>query len=177
VDSINGISYYLNKCLTLSNTSQMTIFFRRQHTRALFVQHSPTAAVHLSEKYDFRVFPFCQVVHKHKLLEVAYQSTFWLPTLSVTFLPKNIKICSCVSKLLQTIGGTFFETRCMFLFWHLCTFSLCHFHHVAHFHWPLCVLDLCSLARSLALLVQVMTCLHICTLMQECCKNDNKGQW
>jgi len=27
MDSINGISYYLNKCYTLSNTSQMTIFF------------------------------------------------------------------------------------------------------------------------------------------------------
>jgi len=26
---------------------------------------------HLSEKYDFRVSPFCQVVQKHKLFEVA----------------------------------------------------------------------------------------------------------
>jgi len=29
MDSINGISYYLNKCYALSNTSQITIFFLR----------------------------------------------------------------------------------------------------------------------------------------------------
>jgi len=27
---------------------------------------------HLSEKYDFRVSPFCHVVQKHELFEVAY---------------------------------------------------------------------------------------------------------
>jgi len=41
------------------------------------VQHSPTAACsqlmqHLSDKRDYRVSPFCQVVQKHKLFEVAY---------------------------------------------------------------------------------------------------------
>ena len=46
MDSINEISYYLNKCQTLSNTSQMTIFSGRQRTgaHALCMQHRPTAA-------------------------------------------------------------------------------------------------------------------------------------
>jgi len=47
MDSINGISYYLNKCQTLSNTSQMTFFSFRKTAHcayALSVQHSPTAA-------------------------------------------------------------------------------------------------------------------------------------
>jgi len=56
----------------------MTIFLTgRQRTGALCVQHSPTAAVLLTNtaferKCDFRVCPFCQVVQKHKLFEVAY---------------------------------------------------------------------------------------------------------
>jgi len=50
--------------------------------------HCPCNTVQLSEKCDFRVSPFCQVVQKHKLFEV--------PTLSVV---KNIKIHSCVSTL------------------------------------------------------------------------------
>jgi len=29
---------------------------------------------------DFRVFPFCQVVQKHTLFDVAQWSVFWLPT-------------------------------------------------------------------------------------------------
>jgi len=49
MDCIYGISYHLNKCQTLSNTSQMTFFFLsgRQCTgaHALCVQLSPTAAV------------------------------------------------------------------------------------------------------------------------------------
>jgi len=59
----------------------MTIIFflsGRQRTGALCVQHSPTAAAlwtnaaqHLSEKYDFHVSPFYQVVQKQKLFEVA----------------------------------------------------------------------------------------------------------
>jgi len=45
MDSINGISYYLNKCQMLWDTLQMTIFLSgRQRTGALCVQHSPTAA-------------------------------------------------------------------------------------------------------------------------------------
>jgi len=46
-DCINGISYYLNKCQTLSNTSQMTLFLsgrQRIGPHALCMQHSPTAA-------------------------------------------------------------------------------------------------------------------------------------
>jgi len=130
MDSINGISYYLNKCQTLSNTSHMT-FFLFQEDSALVHMHCacntgqllrrsrlifswtmpPTApswthwlqdlgshtaawvwvvsqkdwrnqggtswilAMHWYsiwvKKCDFCVSPFCQVVQKHKLLEVA----------------------------------------------------------------------------------------------------------
>jgi len=49
MDSINGISHYLNKYQTLSNTSQMTSFFlpgrQRIGAHALCVQYPPTAAV------------------------------------------------------------------------------------------------------------------------------------
>ena len=47
MESINGLSCYLNKFQTLWNTSQMTFFLSgRQGTgaHALCVQHSPTAA-------------------------------------------------------------------------------------------------------------------------------------
>ena len=46
MDCINRISYYLNKCQTLSNTSQMTFFLsgrQRIGAHALCMQHSPTA--------------------------------------------------------------------------------------------------------------------------------------
>jgi len=48
VDSISGISYYLNKCQTLSNTSHMTFFSFRKTAHgigahALCMQHSRTA--------------------------------------------------------------------------------------------------------------------------------------
>jgi len=47
MDSINGISYYLNKCQTLSNTSEMTFFLSGRQcidAHALCMQHSPTDA-------------------------------------------------------------------------------------------------------------------------------------
>ena len=47
MDSINGLSYYLSKGQTLSNTSHMTFFLsgrQRIGAHALCVQHSPTAA-------------------------------------------------------------------------------------------------------------------------------------
>jgi len=47
MDSINRISYYLNKCQTLLTTSQMTFFLsgrQRIGAHALCMQHSPTAA-------------------------------------------------------------------------------------------------------------------------------------
>jgi len=65
MDNINEISYYLNKCYTLSNTSQMTIS-GRQHTQV----HCVCNTIQLCEKCDFRVSTFCQVVQKHKLFEV-----------------------------------------------------------------------------------------------------------
>jgi len=54
MDSTNGISYsayYLSKCQTLSNTSQMTFFLsvrQRIGAHALCMQHSPTAAALLT---------------------------------------------------------------------------------------------------------------------------------
>jgi len=55
--------------------------------------HCVCNTIQLSEKCDFCISPFWQVVQKHKLFQVA------LLTLSVTFMPKNIKMHSCVSKL------------------------------------------------------------------------------
>ena len=69
MDSINGISYYLNKCQTLLNTSQMTFFFFFQEDSAQV--HCACNTIQLSEICDFRVSAFCQVVQKHKLFEVA----------------------------------------------------------------------------------------------------------
>jgi len=68
MDSINGISYYLNKCLTLSNTSQMTFFISGKIAHRCIVCVTQSQ---LSEICDFRVSAFCQVVQKHKLFEVA----------------------------------------------------------------------------------------------------------
>jgi len=105
----------------LSNTSQMTIFpSRRQRTGALCVQHDPTAAALLTNtsfkwKMKFSCFPVLpgsaeaqgiwRGILKHLLI------AYFIGNIST----KNIKICSCVSNLWQAIGGTFFETRCMFI--------------------------------------------------------------
>ena len=46
MDSINGLPYYLNKCQTLSITSQMTLFFKEKKrigAHTLCLQHIPTA--------------------------------------------------------------------------------------------------------------------------------------
>jgi len=53
MDSINEISYYLNKCWTLSNTSQMTIFFFQEDSAQV---HCACNTVQLSENVIF-VFP------------------------------------------------------------------------------------------------------------------------
>jgi len=67
MDSLNAISYYLNKCYTLSNTSQMTIFSFRKTAHRCIVCNT----VQLSEICDFHASAFCQVVQKHELFEVA----------------------------------------------------------------------------------------------------------
>ena len=70
----------------------MTFFFFQEdseRTGALWCN-----TVQLSEKCDFRVSPFCQVVQKHKLVKrllIAY----FISNISA----KNIKIHSRVSKL------------------------------------------------------------------------------
>jgi len=77
VDSINGISYYVNKGKRY-----------QAHHRWQFISQKDGILVHcacstvqllqcswliqyLGEKCDFRVSPFCQVVQKHKLLSAA----------------------------------------------------------------------------------------------------------
>jgi len=69
MDSINGISYYLNKCYldTIRRITDDNFSFRKT---ALCMQHRPTAAALSTNaafgwKCDFRVFPFCQVMQKH----------------------------------------------------------------------------------------------------------------
>jgi len=49
----NGISYYLNKCQTLSNTSQMTSFFFQEDSAQV---HCVCNTIQLSESVIF-VFP------------------------------------------------------------------------------------------------------------------------
>jgi len=47
MDNINGIPYYLKKCQTLSNTSQMILFLsgrQRIGAHVLCMQDNPTAA-------------------------------------------------------------------------------------------------------------------------------------
>jgi len=77
MNSINGISYYLNKCSRYQTHHRWQLFFQEDSALVHCVQHSPTAAVLSTNtafewKYDFRVSPFYQVVQKHKLIEVAY---------------------------------------------------------------------------------------------------------
>jgi len=67
MNSINGISYYLNKCQALSNTSQISIFSFRKIAHMCIVCNT----IQFSEMCDLRVSAFCQVVQKHKLFEVA----------------------------------------------------------------------------------------------------------
>jgi len=65
---------------------------------------------HLSEN-AILVFTFCQVVHKHTLFEVPKQNVFWLPTLSVTFLPKKYQNpFTCVKVLASQRWDILFET-------------------------------------------------------------------
>jgi len=67
---INGISYYLSNIIRRYQTRHIMTFFFFQENSAQV--HCACNTVQLSEKYDFRVSRFCQVVHKHKLFEVAY---------------------------------------------------------------------------------------------------------
>ena len=67
MNSTDGISYYFNKCPTLSNTSQMTTFSFRKIAHRCIVCNT----IQSSEMCDFPVSAFCQVVQKHKLFEVA----------------------------------------------------------------------------------------------------------
>jgi len=55
MDSINGISSYLNKFWTLLNTSQMTIFFFQEDSAQV---HCVCVTIQLSEKIScFSVLP------------------------------------------------------------------------------------------------------------------------
>ena len=66
-------------------------------------------------KNAFFCFPVLPGSAKYKLFEAAHYSVFRLLNSSVIFLPKNIIMCSRVSKLWQAKGGTFFETQCSFI--------------------------------------------------------------
>ena len=106
MDSINGISYYLDK-------------FRRYHThhRRQFFFHEHSSLVHCAcstvqllqssrlihpafeWKMWFSCYPVLPRSAEAQVIWGGIWNIFWFPTLSVTFLPKDIKICSCVSKL------------------------------------------------------------------------------
>jgi len=68
----------------LSDTSQMTIFLSgRQRTGVAYCACNTVQPLqrsrllqHLGGKCDFRVFPFCQIVQKHKLFEGHIAATF-----------------------------------------------------------------------------------------------------
>jgi len=61
------ISRYLSQQMldAIKHITDDNFFFQEDNTQV----HCNT--IQLSEKCDFRVSPFCQVVQKHKLLEVA----------------------------------------------------------------------------------------------------------
>jgi len=71
----------------------------------------------LSEKCNFRVFLFCQVVQKHKLFKVANNSCFYL--LIACFIG-NISLkkyqtpFTCLT-VIASQSGTSFETRCIYI--------------------------------------------------------------
>ena len=68
MDSINGISYYLNKCIdAIKHITDAIFFFQQDSTQV----HHVCNTIELSEICDFRVSAFCQVVQQHKLFEVA----------------------------------------------------------------------------------------------------------
>ena len=113
VDGINRmwwISYYLNKCWTLSDTLQTTIFLSgRQSTGALCVQHSPTAAALSTNtafewKMWFSCFPVlpssveAQLIWggilKHLLI------TYFIGNVSTKNLSKSVRVCQKVARFL-----------------------------------------------------------------------------
>jgi len=53
---------------TVKHITYDNIFFFQEDSAQV---HCACNTVHLSEKCDFRVSPFCQVVQKHTLYEVA----------------------------------------------------------------------------------------------------------
>jgi len=64
MNSVNGISYYLSKCQTLSNTSQMTLFLSERQcigAYALCMQHITTAAA-LSTSFLWNHVPIAQAL-------------------------------------------------------------------------------------------------------------------
>jgi len=111
----------------LSNTSQMTIFLSgRQRTGVLCMQHSPTAAVLSTNtafkwKIWFSCFPVLPSSAEAQVIwggMLKHLLTFWLPTLSVTFLPKNINLFMCVKVIASNRWDVFFETKCIYSYTH-----------------------------------------------------------
>jgi len=69
MDSINEISYYLNKMLNaIKHITDDNFFFQEDSAQV----HCVCNTIQLSENVIFAFPSFCQVVQKHKLLTVAY---------------------------------------------------------------------------------------------------------
>jgi len=62
------------------------------------------------QKMQFSCFPVLLGSAETQVIWCGVVKCLWLLTLSLTFLPKYVKIRSCV-KVKQAKGGTFFETR------------------------------------------------------------------
>jgi len=80
MDCINGISDYLNKCHTLSNTSRMTFFLSGQQCiggHALCIQHSPTVAA-LSTSFLLNHAPLAARSWTHWLQDLRSLTAAWV---------------------------------------------------------------------------------------------------
>ena len=69
MDSYNGLSILLSQQTldAIKHIADDSFFFQEDSAQ----MHCAYNTVQLSEKCDFRVSPFCQVVQKHKLFGVA----------------------------------------------------------------------------------------------------------
>jgi len=78
------------------SSMSMTRKWKRLKKSSSWLDSGNAVIQHLSEKCNFHVSPFCLVVQKHKLFEVAWWTIF-LTALLVTFLPKKYQnLFACV---------------------------------------------------------------------------------
>ena len=75
MDSINGISYYLNKYQTLSNTSQMTFFsFRKTAHRCTCIVHATRS--NCCGALDFLSLKSCPQQHELNALTTRFRESY-----------------------------------------------------------------------------------------------------